>query len=413
MTSDTSHETAFVWVWRPDSKEPDVAGRIDRADEGFIFTYGKSYLARKPAFSLYHPELPLKAGPQRPPTGMILAGCLRDGSPDAWGRRVINRHVLGREKENEGDLNELTYMLQSGSDRIGALDFQQSASEYIPRNDTNATLEELLEAAERIERDLPLTPDLEQAINHGSSVGGARPKALIQDGNRKYVAKFSSTSDIHNVVKAEFVAMRLAKLAGLDVATVQLARAAGKDVLLVERFDRVPHVDGWYRKVMISALTILELDEMMARYSSYQDLAEAVRRGFSQPSATNKELFSRLIFNILCGNTDDHARNHAAFWDGEQLTLTPAYDICPQNRSGQEASQGMLIVGEDNSSRLATCYRAAKHFGVSDDEARDIAESQRQVIQTQWDNVCDQAELSKIDRSYYWKRQFLNPYVDY
>jgi hypothetical protein len=109
------------------------------------------------------------------------------------------------------------------------------------------------------------------------------------------------------------------------------------------RFDRVPKGDGWSRKAMVSALTLFGLDDMMARYASYETFAEIIRHRFTEPKATLTEVFSRLVFNILCGNTDDHARNHAAFWNGKELTLTPAYDICPQGRTGNEASQAMLI----------------------------------------------------------------------
>ena len=128
--------------------------------------------------------------------------------------------------------------------------------------------------------------------------------------------------------------MRLAARAGLKVAPVRLEHVAGKDVLLVERFDRTKTNGKWTRKAMVSALTLFGLDEMMARYASYEDLAEIIRHRFTAPKATLHELYGRLVFNILCGNTDDHARNHAAFWDGARLTLTPAYDICPQSRAG-------------------------------------------------------------------------------
>ena len=162
---------------------------------------------------------------------------------------------------------------------------------------------------------------------------------------------------------------------------------------------------------MVSALTMLGLDEMMARYASYQDLAEVIRHRFTNPSASLRELFARIVFNILCGNTDDHARNHAAFWDGEMLTLTPAYDICPQGRTGQEASQAMLIVGHDRSSRIATCLEAARHFLVSDDEALAIVEAQLRRIGENWNAVCDEASLSEADRNFFWGRQFLNPFA--
>src|SRR3546814_20265443 len=110
-----------------------------------------------------------------------------------------------------------------------------------------------MESAERVERGVPLTPELDQALQHGTSLGGARPKALIDDGARKYIAKFSAAADIYNVVKAEYVAMRLAARAGLNVAPVKLARALGKDVLLVERFDRAPQEDDWTRRGVGSA----------------------------------------------------------------------------------------------------------------------------------------------------------------
>lgn len=134
-----------------------------------------------------------------------------------------------------------------------------------------------MNAAERVEKNLPLSPELDQALHHGSSVGGARPKALIDDEARKFIAKFSSSSDTYSVVKGECIAMRLAALSGLNVSPVKIVRASGKDVLLVQRFDRIRAGNAWYRRSMVSALTMLELDEMHARYASYQDLAESVR----------------------------------------------------------------------------------------------------------------------------------------
>lgn len=159
--------------------------------------------------------------------------------------------------------------LASRPDRIGALDFQRSASEYRPHAAQNATLAELQASAERVEKGIPLTPELDQALFHGSSIGGARPKALIEDKGVKYIAKFASTTDLYSVMKAEYIAMRLANLAGLNVAPVQLTKSANKDVLLIERFDRKCTQSGWLRKPLISALTILGLDDMMARYASY------------------------------------------------------------------------------------------------------------------------------------------------
>ena len=413
MTSESNYTQAYVWIWLPDATEPVVAGKLEQDGDNLLFAYGKSYLERKDAISIYQPELPLQEGTFPLLNGLSMPACIRDGAPDAWGRRVIINRQMGLKGSaaDSADLTELTYLLESGSDRIGALDFQASPSEYVPRQAESASLEALMNSAERVEKGIPLTPELDMALIHGSSIGGARPKALIDDGNSRYIAKFSATGDTYSVVKAELIAMRLAHLAGLNVAPVKMVEAANKDVLLIERFDRTRSKSAWNRKAVISALTILGLDEMMARYASYEKLAEIIRLRFTSPRETLRELYARMVFNILCGNTDDHARNHAAFWDGKMLTLTPAYDICPQNRAGGEATQAMLIVGSNRFSRLNVCIEAAHHFHLSGDEAQEVIAHQKKIIEENWDAVCDEAKLSEVDRKLFWHRQFLNPYA--
>ncbi len=410
MTTEAAAPEAYVWAWLPGRHEPVVAGRLAPTPAGLQFNYGRSYMERPGAIPLYLPELPLQAGLLPLPTGLSMPGCLRDAAPDAWGRRVI-LHQRGLRGADPGVLGELAYLLASGSNRIGALDFQASPTRYAARSGGAATLVQLMESASRIEAGQPLTPALAEALQHGTSIGGARPKAALEDGGRQWIAKFSSSTDLYPVVKAEYVAMRLAALAGLDVAPVRLVQAAGRDVLLVQRFDRSLQGGQWQRHAMVSALTLLGLDEMMAAYASYEDLAEIIRHRFRQPGRDLRELFGRLVFNILCGNTDDHARNHAAFWDGKSLALTPAFDLCPQLRTGQEATQAMKIIGNDRLSRLATCEAAAPNFLLSDAEARAIIDGQVQVLQAHWQSVCDEARLGPAERDAMWGRQFLNPFA--
>lgn len=405
---------AYVWTWLPDRAEPVVAGRVAPTAEGLQFNYGRSWLGRNDAVPLYLPELPLEPGLLPLAAGLSMPGCLRDAAPDAWGRRVILNRLFGRAARDADTavLDELSYLLHSGSDRIGALDFQASATEYVPREGTGATIEELLESASRVERGLALPPALAEAIQHGTSIGGARPKATLAGEGRRLIAKFSSSSDVLPVVKLEFIAMRLAGLAGLAVAPVEIVQVAGKDVLLVERFDRALQADGhWGRRGVVSGLTLLGLGELGARYASYEDLADVIRHRFEHPRTTLRELFGRLVFNILCGNTDDHARNHAAFWDGARLTLTPAYDICPQARTGQEATQAMKIIGDNRFSRLAVCLDAAPRFQLSTEEARNIIDGQLQAVVTHWRDVCEAAGLGEAERNVVWGRQFLNPFA--
>jgi serine/threonine-protein kinase HipA len=326
---------------------------------------------------------------------------------------IVNR-LLGSAAANTdpADLGVLSFLLKSGSDRIGALDFQASATTYVPRERQAATLEELATAAERVDAGLPLTPALDEALLRGSSIGGARPKALIDDRGRGLIAKFSSSTDTIAMVQGEYIAMELGYRAGLDIAPVKLTTALGKAVLLVERFDRA--ADTAKRRALISALTILELNELAARWASYAELAQVIRERFTQPAKSLRELFARITFNILVGNTDDHARNTAAFWDGEALSLTPAYDICPQLRSGGEAAQAM-IVGDDSDSfklsQVAGCVQRAHLYQLSKSEAREIVDRQIEVIERDWLEVCDRAELPEAERTRFWGRQFLNPFA--
>jgi serine/threonine-protein kinase HipA len=403
MTSNVTE--AFVWIWLPGSTVPVVAGRIEKHGSLHHFTYGRSYRVRDDAIALSPFELPLQPGTFEPVGMNTIHSCLRDAAPDAWGRRVVGY------KFPDLAADELDYLLLSGSDRIGALDFQASASEYVPRESDHPTLDDLLQAAELLEANRPLPAELERALLQGTSVGGARPKALIDHAGKHFIAKFSSATDVYPVVKAEYITMRLAALARLTVAPVSLATSLGKDVLMIERFDRVDTATGKARRLMLSGLSLLELNEMEARYASYSDLADRIRQRFAEPQATLVELYKRLAFNVLVGNTDDHARNHSAFWDGQQLSLTPAYDICPQLRTGQEATQAMNIGGvAGNASTLANVLSVCGKFQLREPDARAVIEQLIAAVEYNWERVCEEAGLATVERDRLWGRALLNPF---
>lgn len=405
MTSEPT--SAFVWIWLPHAADPVVAGRLDTVSERIGFAYATSYLDRTDAVSIYDAELPLKRGYQYPASeqtsGVPL--CVDDAMPDSWGRRLVNNRL----NQPTAELGELTYLLESGSDRIGALDFQNSATDYVPRTVDHPSLDDLATASERIERGQPLAPALVAALLRGTSIGGARPKALIDAGDRKLIAKFSSTSDTYPVVQGEFVAMELARRVGLEVAPVELTIAAGRHALLVERFDRTPTGS---RRRLVSALTILGLTSFPeGRYATYADLSHKIRAQFANPTAALRELFGRIAFSMMSGNTDDHGRNHAAFVEHE-LEFTPAYDICPQARSGETAAQAMAYDEYGNrDARLKLLVEAAHLYLLDPTEARDIVEKQETIIREQWAEVCDAAGLTAVERSGLWGRQFLNPHA--
>ncbi len=427
MTSEAhgAPDRAYVWVWLPGRDSPVVAGVLVRTANRyhdqpvFAFSYARRYRDRFEAVPLFGPELPLRPGvfdptePTRLPSGAIrsplpLAGCLRDAAPDAWGRRVVNMRFS---RDPDVPLDELTYLLASGSDRIGNLDFQAGPDEYKPRGGA-ATLEQLVAAADLIERGEELPADLAAAAGHGTSIGGARPKALLEDQGRHLIAKFSSSTDVRPVVKAEAVGMLLAGRVGVEVAPVEVVRAAGKDVLLVERFDRPGQGT---RRAVVSALTVLGLNELEARHASYADLAQSVRYpGWREVGSTLRELYVRLVLNVCIGNTDDHLRNHAAFWDGELLTLAPAYDLVPQPRTTSPASHAIALTSDgERASQLRVCRRAAAQFHLSASDADDVIDHVVSTIRAEWDDVCDQAGLTRTERDMLLGREVLNDDIFY
>ncbi|ONI60893.1 hypothetical protein ALI44B_10110 [Leifsonia sp. ALI-44-B] len=405
-----------VWAWLPGATEPTAVGtvRVDPTGRALEFVYASSYLARDDAITL-SPDMPLGNDIVSPDGGMLMPATLRDAMPDAWGRRVLAARA-SEELDAEADPHahmELAFMRSSGTDRFGGLDFQDDHVSWVPR-ETTATLDELHEAADRIEEGRPLSRDLEAALEHGTTIGGARPKALIRDGGDHYIAKFSSLTDTLPVVQAEGAAMTLARFAGLPVADVTVTRSLGKQVLLVRRFDRTPKGG---RRLIVSALTLARLDEMYARYATYPGLLERLRE-HGPDVDPGPGLFDRIAFNMMISNSDDHARNHAAFWDGRALSLTPAYDLAPNARSGETASQAMAYSVEEGrpGERTSSLKRLEKHsgrYGLDQKTARSRIDGMVAVINDRWDEARDVAMLTNTQAKALWGRQFLNPGIFY
>jgi serine/threonine-protein kinase HipA len=340
-----------------------------------------------------------------------IASVLRDAGPDSWGQRVILERVHGvwGRDADPAVLDQITYFLESGSNRIGGLDFQASPEQYMPRG-TTATLDELHAAADALQEGKPLSPELSTVLVRGTSIGGARPKALIDDGGVPYIAKFSSSSDHYPVVNSEALAFEFARRVGIDAPRSFITASLGKDVLLAERFDRTSHGG---RRILVSGLTMLGLDEFEGRYATYPDLLDVLRRDGADPNV-GRRLFERIVFNVAIGNNDDHARNHAAFWDGQTLDLTPAYDLSPQPRSGETSAQAMAF-GRDGQrdSSFAACLDSCSVYGLTKQEAREIIDGQVDVIENDWDEVANLARLTLAQRNFLWHRQVLNPYALY
>ncbi|MDN4639395.1 type II toxin-antitoxin system HipA family toxin [Agreia sp. PsM10] len=409
QTSASISDRVYVWAWLPDASEPTPVGLLLRRDgTGLSFHYGERYLDRRGAVSLYGPLLPLRDEWFEPTGDLGMPGVLRDGAPDGWGRRVILNRLTGTRgmDADVAQLDELTYLLNSGSNRFGAIDFQASPVEYVPRNEA-ASLDDLHEAALLVEAGELLPIGLSDALLGGSTIGGARPKALIDDGDQQWIAKFSTSSDLYSVVGAEAASIELARRAGIDVPDSKVMRSLDRDVLLTRRFDRP---GGGRRRMVISALTMLGLDETEARYGSYTALVEVFRQFGNQPSAAARDLFQRIAFNIAISNTDDHLRNHAAFWDGRHIDLTPAYDLSPMNRSGETATQAIAYGSSgERGSNFASLLGVCHEYGLAAPAARTIIDGVISAVQDGWDDAADLARLTSIDKGLLWGRQFLNP----
>lgn len=409
-------EEAYVWIYLPGECAPVVCGIVAFDGTEHVFRYGKSYLERNNAIALSPPGCPLGELTDAPiPLDDELNSALRDASPDAWGRNVMIREYANAPGRKESDLGEIDFLLRAGPDRIGALDITDSPKEYKPKESHAAPLVDLLAAADRIDQGKRLDPHLDAALNHGTSVGGARPKALLHQNGEYWIAKFSSAKDANDMIGIEAGGMALAKMAGIDVADTQVVKALNKRVILVRRFDREVTANGVHRRHMLSALTLLNLDEYAVRqgYSSYLSLADILRQHGRDFARDGAELFRRMVFNILIGNIDDHARNHACFWDGEFLDLTPAYDVCPQPRTGMTSDQAMTVGDWGRKSNLQNALSACERFGLDAESAKAIIEEMESIVRENWVSVFTSAGTPEADLTYLSQATILSESIHY
>ncbi|GAH10753.1 unnamed protein product, partial [marine sediment metagenome] len=206
----SKQSNAYIWLWLPGAREPTLCGQITAENQHHVFAYHSTYLARSDAIALDPVELPLIPGRQR--SDYDIHRALRDAAPDSWGRRVILYQQQLSPNTYE-EFTEIAFLLASDVNRIGALHFQSTNSHYESIDVPNVTLEQLQQVTQKIELGAPIPSTLYAALFHGTSIGGARPKAFLNDYElpikKQYIAKFSSQTDFFPIVKAEFAAMQL------------------------------------------------------------------------------------------------------------------------------------------------------------------------------------------------------------
>jgi len=328
-------------VWVAMGAEDVLAGQLyshrRRGAESASFVYNEPYLARADAYAL-DPALPLLAGLQQSPANQKIFGTCADSSPDRWGRNLIRRAETRRAAgvaSTPRSFGEFDLLLGVRDDlRQGALryhargQFQAADAIGVP---AMPDLPSLLSAADDVACDDEDEQSLALLLRAGSSLGGARPKAhVLKQNGRVAIAKFPSPADDWNVMAWEKTALDLAAAAGVVVPAHQLVSIAGRDVLIVERFDRT--VTGG-RVGYLSAMTALEATDGNTR--SYLDIAETLEERSLNTTAELAQLWRRIALFILISNTDDHLRNHAFLHErGEAWSLSPAFDINPNPDPG-------------------------------------------------------------------------------
>ena len=388
------------------------------------FSYGLRYLERANAapidpvsLAIHGPDVTERGAEIFPVEGLTLFGGIRDAAPDGWGRRVIESRLHAP----LNSLPESVYLVEAGSERTGALDIRPSIQSHakVGHGVNIQSLEYLLQAAERIEAGLPVPTNLEDFFDAGSSMGGMRPKATVQDANGDlWLAKFPATTDTTiNVPLIEAATMRLAGEAGLNVPAVRTEDIGNKTVMLIRRFDRLSQEGTIHRRHMVSALTMLGCHESESPHRSYGDIANRIRRyGIAEwIVADQEELFGRMVFNIFVSNDDDHLRNHAFLSVGHDSgwRLSPLYDVMPRPTLAQERYLHLGIGAQGRLATIDNAMSAYARFGLTRVRADEIVDRVWRVVR-EWRTYFEGydvpgTEIEKIARAFrhiddLWKR---------
>jgi serine/threonine-protein kinase HipA len=402
--SSNSPSECFVYITLPGKVSAITAGKfvLDPTGSGTPlgrFVYGQSYLQNREAVAIDPIELKLSNTTYSTVHLKGVFGALRDASPDYWGRRVIEKHA------GKTVLGEMDYLLDSPDDRAGALGFGLNNVPPAPLRKFNQTLDiaKLQRLADALIKDEipsdPAAPQVQELMLLGTSMGGARPKAVVQDDEGLWMAKFNRPDDRWNYARVEYAMLRLARQCGINVSENRIETVGGQDVLLVKRFDREKNAEGYTRARMISGLTVLRSDETNETRErwSYVILVEELRRIVAEPEKDARELFRRICFNALISNLDDHPRNHAFLARNIDWALSPAYDLTPSPVVSLDRRDLALVCGDQG--RFANAKNIlSQHarFLLQKEEAENIIANTRARV-GQWHDTVRACGVSSKD----------------
>jgi len=347
------------------------------------FTYGKRYLERAAVVALDPFHLPLSTRPHRFTKLKGIPGAVRDASPDAWGQRVIQAKL----QRPEADIQEMEYLLNGPDDAAGNLSFGLAVTPPAPRRPFNRThqLPALVDAAQKLEQDGRLPHEVLEALEPGTSMGGARPKVTVEDDHKVWLAKLPEKADRHNMQRIEYATLELARAAGLRVCEARLERIGEREALLLARFDREWNAQATaYRRFgLVSGLTVLDAEDGYAGRDrwSYPLLADALRRWSAKSSDDCRELFLRMVFNAMVTNNDDHPRNHALLSKSGGWRLSPAYDIVPVPLVSLERRDLALEVGRfGRAASVFNILSQCEAFGLVREDAKALVDRMLDVV---------------------------------
>lgn len=379
------------------------------AQEIFEYEFDDKVLNRPDMAGLkLDPRLGWFTGRQYPPQGQETFGAFSDASPDRWGRLLMRRRLERAQRAGRADpkarLYESDYLMGvHDAYRVGALRFRRDDEGPFldDQHDIAAPpfvqLRALEAASLALERDEDNTAGeadewLRMLIAPGGSLGGARPKASVVDPTgHLWIAKFPSVRDDHDVGAWEMVVYTLAKACGLDVHDALVRRfGSAHHTFLVKRFDRT--LKG-RRRHFASAMNLTghQDGDDASTGASYLEIAQVLMTDGASTDADLRELWSRIVFNLLASNTDDHLRNHGFLLEpGRGWALSPAFDMNPVPRAH---GLKLNISESDNAMDLELAQSVAPYFRVSVEQAEEIISNQIHVV-SQWQTIADSLSIS-------------------
>ena len=381
-------------------------GRVQRVG----FRYKSDYLQQQSAFAIDPQHLPLNASELQLNSSAGLPGFLDDYLPDDWGKKVLTRLAFYQHKQRLNNHSAIDLLSLMSKRHIGAMCIvpKGEAASY----ETGIPLADLSKAEIAAQQIDELQPDhisfdamnLLFLASSGSGVGGARPKALISDQGKEYIAKFNpSHSDVFNNARAELTCLKLAKLAGLNVSEGKIISGInGRDVLLIERFDLIEH----YRFHLVSINSLLKNPASQSDHGfnfSYDSIYKILQKFSVNIEKDAEQLLRQMLFNRAINNVDDHERNFSLIHYNQGYQLSPAYDLVPMAVRGQYHVAGFQY--NPNPPKPSEISRFGKVFGLSKPVVAACAEQVIDAV-SQWKKVADETGVNEKEID--WIETFFN-----